>query len=393
MSKQIKLELCQIDPNNCTIEELKAEIQRLDDLKNEYDGLQHSIKIFINSVYGACASIYFVGYNVFVAEAVTLQGQDLIFYANDILDDYFINKWHLDTKLHEALGLTHVNKILAKTIVIYNDTDSTYMTFQPILDSCDWKGDPKDFILKMRELRLENYLKEKFEIYAKKFNTENLQYFELEKIAYSGLMMAKKKYVLDVAWADPGINFNPQEKLSFTGVEIVQSSTSKFARKALKELVKYIFEHGKKLDYSDAVKKLKEYKREFIMQEPDDISKGVSIGDYEKYVLDDRKKIVLADKCPINVRSASVYNNILLNSHWKSKYNLIKTGDKIKFYYAKGDKDVFGFIPANYPYEFAPEIDYDRQFEKSIVEPFNRFMETLGFNPIPGNLIYARSLF
>ena len=393
MSEQIKLELCQIDPNNCTIEELKAEIQRLSDIKDEYNGLQHSIKIFINSVYGACASIYFTGYNVFVAEAVTLQGQDLILFANDIIDDYFLNKWHLDTALHQKLGLTHVNKVLAKTVVVYNDTDSTYMTFQPILDSCDWKGDPKDFILKIKELRIDPYFDKKFDEYAKKFNTENLQNFELEKIAYSGLMMAKKKYILDVAWADPGINFKPQEKLAFTGVEIVQSSTPKFARKILKELVRYIFEHGKKLDYSDAVKKLKEYKREFVMQEPDDICKGVSIGDYEKYVLDDRKEIVLGDKCPINVRSASVFNNTLFNSQWKGKYNLIRTGDKIKFYYAKSDLEVFGFIPGNYPYEFAPEIDYDRQFEKIIVEPFNRFIETLGFQPIPGNLIYARSLF
>jgi len=388
-----QFELCRIDPQDCTVEELKAEIKRLENLKEEYNGLQHSIKIFINSVYGACASIYFTGYNVFVAEAVTLQGQDLIFFANDIIDDYFLNKWHLDTELHKRLGLTHVNKVLAKTVVVYNDTDSTYMTFQPILDSCDWKGDPKDFILKMKELRLDPYFNQNFGNYAKKFNTENLQYFELEKIAYSGLMMAKKKYILDVAWADPGIDYAPQEKLAFTGVEIVQSSTPKFVKKVLKELVKYVFEKGKKLDYSEAVKKLKEYKRNFVMQDPDDICKGVSIGDYEKYVLNDRKEIVLGDKCPINVRSASVYNHQLFNSQWKGKYNLIKTGDKIKFYYAKSNLEVFGFIPGNYPYEFAPEIDYDRQFEKSIVEPFNRFIETLGFNPIPGNLIYARSLF
>lgn len=388
-----EFELCRIDPKNCTIEELKTEIKRLQDLKEEYNGLQHSIKIFINSVYGACASIYFTGYNVFVAEAVTLQGQDLIHFANNIIDDYFLNKWHLDTELHKKMGLTHVNKVLAKTVVVYNDTDSTYMTFQPVLDSCDWKENPKDFILKLKELKLDLYFNDKFSEYAKKFNTENLQFFELEKIAYSGLMMAKKKYVLDVAWADPGIDFEPQEKLAFTGVEIVQSSTPKFVRKVLKELVKYIFSKGKKLDYSEAVKKLKDYKAQFIMQDPDDICKGVSIGDYEKYALDDRKEIVLADKCPINVRSAAVYNHILFNSKFKSKYNLIKTGDKIKFYYSKGQDEVFGFIPGNYPYEFAPEIDYDRQFEKIIVEPFNRFIETLGFNPIPGNLIYARSLF
>lgn len=389
----MEFEFTKIDPENCSIEELKSEIKRLENLRDEYNGIQHSIKIFINSVYGATASIYFTGYNVFVAEAITLQGQDLILFANSILDDYFLNHWHEDTETHKALGLTKVNKILAKTVTVYNDTDSTYMTFQPVLDSCDWKGNPKEFILKLKEIKLDKYFDDKFEEYAKKFNTHNIQNFELEKIAYSGLMMAKKKYILDIAWKDPGIEYRPQEKLAYTGVEIVQSSTPKFARKILKDLVNHIFVNGKKLDYSETVQKLREYKKQFVMQDPDDIAKGVSIGDYEKYVLDDRKEIALADKCPINVRSAAVYNHILFQSKWKGKYNLIKTGDKIKHYYCKGEYQVFGFLPGNYPYEFAPEIDYDMQFEKIIIEPFNRFIEVLGFNPIPGNLIYARSLF
>jgi hypothetical protein len=296
-------------------------------------------------------------------------------------DNEYVYDIEMDDDTHTFIG---------NDILVHN---STYMTFQPVLDSCDWKGDPKEFILKMKEYKLDSYFDEKFGEYAKKYNTENIQNFELEKIAYSGLMMAKKKYVLDVAWKDPGIDYKPQEKLGFTGVEVVQSSTPKFARGILKDLIRYIFREGKSLNYSEAVKKLKEIKKEFVMQDPDDISKSVSIGDYEKYVLDDRKSIVLADKCPINVRSASTYNHILFNSKFKSKYNLIKTGDKIKHYYAKGEYEVFGFLPGNYPYEFALEIDYDRQFEKIIIEPFNRFIETIGFNPIPGNLIYSKSLF
>lgn len=389
----VEFELTKIDPNNCSLDELRNEIKRLDNLKSEYNSLQHSIKIYINSIYGACASIYFTGYNVYIAEAVTLQGQDLIKFSNSILDDYFLNKWHLDTELHQKLGLSNVNKIISDSLIIYNDTDSLYLTFQPVLDSCDYKDNPKDFILKLKEIKLSEYFNEKFKEYADRYNTENLQNFVLEKISYSNLLMAKKKYVLDVAWADPGINYKPQEKIAFTGVEIVQSSTSKFARKVLKELVNYIFLHGKKLNYADAVQKLRDYKKQFIMQEPELISKGVSIGDYEKYVLDDRKKIVLGDKCPINVRASSIYNHLLFQSTWKDKYNLIKTGDKIKHYYCKGNYEVFGFLPGNFPYEFAPEIDYDMQFEKTIVEPFNRFIETIGFNPIPGNLIYNRSLF
>jgi DNA polymerase elongation subunit (family B) len=385
--------LCKIDPYNCSIEELKKEIRRLKDLNEEYNGLQHSIKIFINSVYGACASPYFVGYNIYVAEAVTLQGQNLIHYANDILDDYFLNHWHNDKELHKVMGLTKVSQILMKSLIVYNDTDSTYVTFEPVLKSCDWKGNPVEFILQLKKLRISDYLKQKFEEYAKKFNTKDLQNLELEKISYSALMMAKKKYVLDLAWKEPGIDYLPQQKISPTGVEIVQSSTPKFARKALKELLKYIFENGKTLNYSNAVKKLKDYKQQFILQSPEDICKGMGIGEYEKYCIEDKKQVVLAEKCPINVRSAVIYNHVLQNSKWKGKYNLIKSGDKIKFYYSKAEEQVFGFLPGDFPNEFAPEIDYDLQFEKTIIEPFNRFIEALGYSPVPGNLIYCKALF
>jgi DNA polymerase elongation subunit (family B) len=389
----MKFELTKINPETCTLEELDAEISRLNSLKEEYFNLEQSIKIFINSIYGGVGSPWFECYNVALAEAVTLQGQDMIKFANKILDEYFLEKWHLDKSLHKALSLTQINKIQAKTIVIYNDTDSTYITLKPVVDSCDWKGDPIDLILKIKELRLDPYITAKFDEYAKKFNTKNLQELELEKISYSSLMVAKKKYILDLAWKDPGIRFKPQEKIVPVGVEVVQGSTPPWSRKTLKLMLNTLFKHGKNLEYAEVVKLLKEYKKQFVLQDPNDISKTQAIGDYEKYVLEDRREIRLAPKCPMNVRSSSVYNHTLMNSKWKTKYNLIHTGDKIKYYYAKSEEEVFGFLPGNYPYEIAPEVDYDKQFEKVMVEPFNRFMISAGFNPIPGNLIYAKSLF
>lgn len=391
-----KFELATLDPYTCSLDDLEKEILKINQIKDEYRNVEQSVKVFLNSTYGACASPYFVGYDTVIAEAVTLQGQDLIKYANKILDDYFVNQWHLDTELHKHLGITYANPLKERSLVIYNDTDSTYITFEPILDSCDSPKDNREiieFILKMKEFRLNKYLKQKFGEYAIERNTVDLQDLELEKISYSALMIAKKKYILDIAWKDPGVFFDPQKKIAPTGVEIVQGSTPKFARKALKELLNNILEKGKSIEYHEIVKKLKQYKEQLVLQDADDISKTVSIGDYEKYVLEDRKEIKLGDKCPINVRAAAIYNNKLFNTKYKSKYSVIKTGDKIKHYYAKGDTDVFGFLPGDYPYEFAPNVDYDKQFEKIIVEPFNRFIEPLGFAPIAGSLLYNKSLF
>jgi DNA polymerase elongation subunit (family B) len=385
--------LTNLDVNNCTIEEIDAEIARLTEMKDQYFNLEQSVKIFINSVYGALGSPWYECYNVALAEATTLQGQDMIKFTNSILDDYFMNYWHHDKELHSLMELTYVNKVNIKTVVVYNDTDSTYITLDPILKSCDWKGTPVDFVLKLKELRLENYVKSKFDEYAKKYNTTNIQDLELEKISHSALMVAKKKYILDLAWKDPGVFFKPQEKVKPVGVEVVQGSTPPFCRKVLKSMINMIFANQKSIKYAEVVQKLKEYKKDFVLQDPNEIAKTQSIGDYEKYVLEDRKEIRLAPKCPMNVRSAAVYNNMILNSPLRTKYNIIRTGDKLKFYYSKHDAGVFGFLPGNYPYELAPPIDYDKQYASVLVEPFNRFMVAAGFNPVPGNLVYASALF
>jgi len=207
-------------------------------------------------------------------------------------------------------------------------------------------------------------------------------------------MVAKKKYVLDLAWKDPGVHIEPQENIKFVGIEIVQGSTPKYARQVLKELIKMTCSKGKKTQYADVVNRLKEYKKEYVLQNPEDIAKTQALGNYEKYCLEDKREVVLAEKCPQNVRASAMYNHQVLNSKkWKTKYNIIKTGDKVKFYYSKDGNEVFGFLPGNFPYEFAPEVDYDLQFEKTIIEPFNRILTTIGFNPVPGNLIYAKALF
>ena len=88
----MEFELVRIDPETCTIEELDNEISRLNALKEEYFNLEQSIKIFINSIYGGVGSPWFECYNVALAEAVTLQGQDMIKFANDLLDVYFLEK-------------------------------------------------------------------------------------------------------------------------------------------------------------------------------------------------------------------------------------------------------------------------------------------------------------
>lgn len=405
----------QIDLSTASKEEVKVEIERLKALRDLYMNAEQAIKIFINSVYGACGSPWFAFFNVEVAEAVTLQGQDLIKYSEKVMNRYFMEFWHNDTKTHEKLGITKAEK-LERPVVIYADTDSCYVCFKEMIDKCDWQGtqynvpnkktgqddviirsgSSKDFILGMYDLFLKGYLTKCFDIYAKNCGTTNGQDFELENICDSGIWLAKKKYVINLAWKDPGIDIENLTNITAKGVEIVQSSSSAFVRATLKNLLKHIFLKKKDFNVVEFAGVLKKYKEEFKLKNLEDVCPSSSIGDYEKHVLMDKDKLVLEKGCPIHVRAAAIYNHTLFNSKYKKKYQPIRSGEKVKYYFvknAKDDQNVFAFIAGAFPVEFAPPMDHDVQFSKNIIQPINRFVEAMGYSPVSPQLVVATQLF
>ena len=84
------------------MEDINRKIKRL--------GLkQGAIKILINSIYGAFGNKWFYFYNPDIAQSITLQGQDLIKFSIKAVNFYFKERWHLDTELHEILGISQYN--------------------------------------------------------------------------------------------------------------------------------------------------------------------------------------------------------------------------------------------------------------------------------------------
>jgi DNA polymerase elongation subunit (family B) len=392
------MKYCKIDPNTASKEEIVAEINRLTWLMNLKKNEEQAIKIFINSVYGATASPYFVGYNVRVAEAITLQGQEMIKYVSKIINRYFTDFWYRDTQLHEKIGITKATKIKDE-VAVYGDTDSCYVTFQDVVKGTDWTEDPRKLIHLIYEHRLKDYLDKNFTAMANQAGTENIQDLEMETISHSAIFLKKKKYVMDKAWksgAGGGTYYEPQKKIDAKGVEIVQSSTPAFARKKLMELLKIIFQERGKLNMRKFADLLKKEKESFMLDNVENVSMSSSISDYEKGIGEDRKKFVINEHCPMHVRAAGYYNYTLNNSKWKSKYQLIKSGDKVRYYYARqeeGGQNVFAYLPGNFPSEFAPPVDYDTQFAKCVIDPINRFIAATGLPTLPPELIVRTQLF
>ena len=81
------------------------------------------------------------------------------------------------------------------------------------------------------------------------------------------------------------------------------------------------------------------------------------------------------------------------NPKYKNKYKMIANGEKLRLYNTKHPIcDIFAYLPGEHPYEIAPEIDYDTQFEKCMIDPINRVLKATGLQELDTNLVYASAL-
>ncbi len=259
-----------------------------------------------------------------------------------------------------------------------------------------WNWDNElDLIHGMDAFRYGGYFKKCLEEYAGSYGVKNREDFELERISESIINLAKKKYIQHIVYED-GIPYDRLTYIFPKGVELVRSSTPAFAREKIVEIVKYLFAHPDDFNIKDLLKLVKNLRKEFELADIDDISMQSSCSNYDSKVLEDKTKLEFVSGAHFAVKSAAYYNYLLhQNKSLQSKYENIKSGTKIKYYYCKNKKmnDMFAFIRGSYPIEFAPEIDYDEQFMKSILSPINSIIEPLGMPEITKRLSVVLDIF
>jgi len=401
----MEIDAIEKDIESMSNEELEILASKYENLSNKYTAYEQAVKLSLNSIYGAFGNKWFHFFNIDIAESITLQGQNAILYSETILNKYFNDFWHKDVELHKELGITVKGK-LHRPSVIYIDTDSNYVQFGEMYESVEWIDDSKKldvttFTLEVYNRRIKDYILLAMQKYAKVHNTDNFLVFELESVAYSGIWMKKKKYIQNIAWEDklsvkdrhPSL-----KKIKTIGYDTIQSSTPLFARQKLVEALKLLFTKGTKpgpVELQEMVLFLKECKKEFKLVNIDDISFNRRTNNINKYIIDDNKEFQIGLKCPPNVKAAGFYNYLLNNnSKYKNKYKMIGNGEKLRIYNTKHQIcDTFAYLPGEHPYEIAPEIDYDTQFEKCMVDPINRVLKATGLQELDTNLIYASALF
>jgi hypothetical protein len=356
---------------------------------------QNAIKILINSFYGAFGNRYFYFHNNDIAQSITLQGQDLIKFSIKAINYYFQQKWHLDTELHEKLGISGMKITpIEKEAAVYTDTDSVYVCFDYAIRSIEGlkltETESLEFCLAINRNRLKHYFEQAFEKYASHFNTDNRQNFELENLSRAGIWLAKKKYVLKVSYKDNRHEkLLDQESLVIKGLEAIQASYPIWARRHLQELYSYVLDQGYGLDLEeDLIPKLTELKEECFTKTVDEIAFNFSVRVYEDY-LKSLLPLQMETGMPIYGRAVA-YHNHLVKKTKSQKYELIRSGSKIKFYYAEPNEhefDIFAYAPGSYPEEFAVPMDKQHQFFRLIVEPINKLLVAMGYPELTPKLV------
>jgi DNA polymerase elongation subunit (family B) len=258
----------------------------------------------------------------------------------------------------------------------------------------NWENE-LDFIHGIDAFRYGEYFKNCLEEYAGSYGVKNREDFELERVSESIINLSKKKYIQHIVYED-GIPYDRLTYIFPKGVELVRSSTPSFAREKIVEIVKYLFAHPDDFNIKELLKLVKNLRKEFELADVDDICMQSSCSNYDTKVLEDKTKLEFVSGAHFAVKSAAYYNYLLnQNKGLQAKYEFIKSGTKIKYYNCKNKKmnDMFAYIRGSYPIEFAPEIDYDEQFMKSILSPINSIIEPLGMPEITKRLSVVLDIF
>lgn len=332
---------------------------------------QHTIKILINTIYGYFGNKHSPLGDDELAESITLTGQAVIKQSNKLLIDYIKSKTSLsDTEIQE------------KTPIIYNDTDSSYISIKHIVEKLNIKMKNREGKITpeyYKEVqKIEDFLNEEIKKWgAAALNSKDCRLnFKREVIADTGLFLQKKRYVLHIL-DEEGL---PCDKYKYTGVEVVRTTMPAPIKPYVKNIIETML---KTHSQSETNKIFNETYDIFKTLGVEDIAFVMGVKGYEKYAAQ-CDNFNVAKHMPIHVKAAYYHNMLLDKFKLARKYEKISSGDKVRYFYVK-QPNRYGINVIGYKYYFPKEFseifepDHEKMFEKIIYSVIERFYESVNW--------------
>lgn len=354
-------------------EKEKNKSEDLDKEISKYHNFQLAKKIQLNSLYGSVTNEWFRWYNADYGEAVTLSGQLVIQTAAKAVNDF----------INTLCKTEEVDYIIAA------DTDSLYISLDNFMETQSFttKREATEFLENFAKKELEPIFKACFDKLAQDTGAfKNAMHMKLESIIDKAIWRAKKNYIANILYNE-GVYYKEPE-LKTMGIETVRASTPEICRNKLKEVLKIIINE----DIVAVRKFVDNFKKEFMSLPFEEIAFPRSVKDIDKWVV--RGNEIYKLGTPIHVKAAILHNKMVKDMKLTSKYNLITSGDKIKFMSLKVPNPLFDEVIGAIgplPKEFGLDkyIDYKGQFEKSFLGPLTSILDVIGWELVPKSTLEA----
>jgi len=361
-SYKSKMKAAKKELEKTTDSEKRKEIQKN---ISKFDNLQMALKVSLNSAYGALGNEFFFLYDVRQAEAVTLAGQlSTRWVENDV--NRYLNSL-MKTDKHDY--------------VVASDTDSIYVCYDKLVTSVFGKDQSDitkivNFIDKMSNEKIQPFIDKSTERLAKYVNARaNKMNMKREAIADTAVWTSKKRYILNV-WDMEGVRYN-EAKIKITGLEAIKSSTPLACRDKIKQAIKLVLNGNEDnvIDFIDT------FREEFKKIAIPDIASVSSMNGLKKYY---DSQTIWGPKAPLHVKGALVFNNELCKRGLDKTYEKIMEGEKVRYVYLKEPNPYqsasLAFttqIPTEF--ELPKYIDYNRQFDKTFLDPLKIILTAVGW--------------
>ena len=277
-----------------------------------------------------------------IASSITLTGQAVIKQSNKILRAYIDD---IDPPTDTS-----------KDPVIYNDTDSSYISIQRLMDhnNCEFS--------KAGVVTPEAY-KQAEEIEAH-LNVEILKWGDSELNSKDCRFVFKREC----------------KKFKYTGVEVVRSTMPKAIKPRVKRIIETMMDTR---NFATTNEMFLDTYKEFKKLPIEDMAFVMGIREYDKYA-----KLCngysVGKGTPIHVKAAYYYNLLINKLDISNQFEEITNGDKVRYYYVSTPNklgiNTLGYkqyLPEELRDEFTPNIEL--MFEKIVYSIIDRFYVAVGW--------------
>lgn len=339
------------------------EYERLMQESDHYDMLQGVRKILLNSSYGALLNAFMRFGDPRLGASTTYSGRQVTTHMlnrvscllTGVLEYPKLKKEVITTTKKKRTGETVVEIEKEYTIdtmnklgVIYSDTDSCYFTMEGLTETPDEAIELANFIAKEINSSFQEFMKTGFNCQP---GFDNLIEAERELVCRTGLLQAKKKYMMAMVDKDGKRIKEGDDELKTMGSDIKLSSTPEVIREMLREVVMMILNEKPKKEIDTYIinfrKGLKGHNLDDF--DPLDFASVISVKgmeDYqpqwELYGKTGQTRVTM----PANVRSSINYNWALQLLDIVDDPE-IRSGDKIKILWLK--ENDYGFESMAFP--------------------------------------------